>query len=113
MLRAVADLATTPEPPYFAVVFTSMRTRHDDVGYAAMARAMDELARSQPGFLGVDSARGDDRLGITVSYWSSLDAIRTWKQNSEHLAAQRLGRERWYASYTLRVAKIERDYAFP
>lgn len=106
-------LSTTPKPPYFAVVFTSIRTPDDDGGYAAMARAMDELARAQPGFLGIDSARGDDRLGITVSYWSSLDAIRAWKQNADHLGAQRLGRERWYAAYTLRVAKVERDYAFP
>jgi heme-degrading monooxygenase HmoA len=103
-------IARTPEPPYFAVIFTSVRTEGDDGGYAAMAAEMDALARRQPGFLGVESARGDDRLGITVSYWSSEEAILAWKRVADHLGAQRMGRERWYADYTLRVARVERSY---
>lgn len=100
-------IARTPQPPYYAVIFTTKRTEGDN-GYAAMADRMVELAAAQEGFLGIESARED--LGITVSYWASLEAIRAWKQNAEHLQAQRLGRESWYADFTLRVARVERDY---
>jgi len=103
-------IAQTPEPPYFAVIFTSLRTETDESGYAAMAAEMDALARRQPGFLGVESTRGVDRLGITVSYWASEEAILAWKRVADHLGAQRIGRERWYANYTLRVARVERSY---
>ena len=104
--------AATPKPPYFAVIFTSVRTANDDGGYAVAAERMVELARQQPGFLGVESARGADGLGITVSYWTSEDAIRAWQQNAEHLIAQAQGRERWYAQFELRVARVERAYGF-
>lgn len=100
---------TTPPPPYYAVVFSSQRTDGDH-GYAAMADRMVELARQQPGFLGVESARGADGFGITVSYWACEADIAAWKQQTEHLAAQTLGRERWYAQYSLRVARVERAY---
>ncbi|WP_374641625.1 antibiotic biosynthesis monooxygenase [Hydrogenophaga sp.] len=100
---------TTPPPPYYAVVFSSQRTDGDH-GYAAMADRMVELARQQPGFLGVESARGADGFGITVSYWASEADIAAWKQQTEHLMAQTLGRERWYAHYSLRVARVERAY---
>jgi heme-degrading monooxygenase HmoA len=103
-------IARTPEPPYYAVIFTSLRTPADDAGYESAAAEMAELAMRQPGYLGVESARGGDRLGITVSYWASEEAIRAWKLESDHLAVQRLGRERWYAGYTLRVARVERSY---
>ena len=93
---------------YYAVIFTSRRTPEDAEGYAATAQRMDELARAQPGFLGVESARGEDGLGITVSYWESLAAIDAWRKQVEHLAAQSQGRAKWYASYDLRVAKVER-----
>ncbi len=102
-------IATTPAPPYYAVIFTSLRTDIDD-GYAAMAEQMMELAASQPGYLGVESAR--QQLGITVSYWQTVDDIKNWKQVSEHLLAQKLGREKWYASYKTRICLVERDYAF-
>jgi heme-degrading monooxygenase HmoA len=101
------EIATTPEPPYYAVIFSSLRA-DDDEGYAEMAERMLELAASQPGFLGVESAR--EGLGITVSYWTSLEAIRRWKQNAEHLEAQRLGHQRWYAGFRVRVALVEREY---
>ena len=104
-------LAQMPEPPYFAVVFSSTR-REGDHGYGAMADAMEALARSQPGFLGIDSVRDASGVGITVSYWSSLDAIREWKANADHQIAQRLGRERWYRAYTLRICRVERAYGF-
>lgn len=102
-------IATTPKPPYYAVIFTSVRTEGDD-GYAAMAGRMVELAQQQPGFLGVESAR--DGVGITVSYWRDLESIRAWKAHPEHQEAQRLGHERWYASATTRIALVERDYSF-
>ncbi len=102
------NIATTPRPPYYAVIFTNLRTEGDQ-GYAAMAERMVELARQQPGFLGVESAR--DGVGITVSYWRDLESIRAWKAHPEHLEAQRLGHERWYANATTRIALVERDYS--
>jgi len=100
-------IASTPEPPYVAVVFTSLRTDGDH-GYAAMTARMEQLAAEQPGYLGIESAR--DKLGITVSYWVDEDAARAWKQVAEHLVAQRRGREAWYADYRVRVAVVQRDY---
>ena len=99
--------ANTPPPPYYAVIFTSLRTEGDN-GYSEMTDRMVKLAVQQPGFLGVESARED--VGITVSYWESPEAIRNWKMNAEHLFAQKMGREKWYASFKLRVCKVERDY---
>ncbi len=100
-------IATTPAPPYHAVIFSSLRTEVDD-GYADMAEQMVALATRQPGFLGVESAR--EGLGITVSYWESLEAIRHWKAHTDHLLAQKMGREKWYAAYKTRICKVERDY---
>ena len=100
-------IATTPAPPYYAVIFSSLRTEVDD-GYADMAEQMVALATRQPGFLGVESAR--EGLGITVSYWESLEAIRHWKAHTDHLLAQKMGREKWYAAYKTRICKVERDY---
>ncbi|MBW6390127.1 antibiotic biosynthesis monooxygenase family protein [Billgrantia antri] len=102
-------IANTPEPPYYAVIFTSLRTAEDN-GYGLMAERMTELAAQQPGFLGMESAR--EALGVTVSYWDSLEAIQRWKQQVEHREAQRLGRSEWYAAYRVRVARVERDYGF-
>jgi heme-degrading monooxygenase HmoA len=108
-------IATTPEPPYVAVIFTSIRATnadepYDEAGYAATADRMDELAREQDGYLGIESARSSGGLGITVSYWRDEASARAWKGVAEHLAAQRLGRERWYASYRTRVAQVGREY---
>lgn len=102
-------IAQTPAPPYYAVIFTSLRTEGDN-DYAAMAVAMDELAKQQPGYLGIESAR--EGLGITVSYWQDLESIRNWKMNAEHLIAQKYGREKWYTHYKTRICKVERDYGF-
>lgn len=102
-------IAKTPEPPYYAVLFSSIRKDADD-GYSDMAERMISLAQQQPGFLGIESARDD--IGITVSYWTDLEAIKNWKQNMEHREAQKRGRENWYAAYKVRIAKVERDYEF-
>ncbi len=99
----------TPPPPYYAVIFSSARTPGDN-GYGKMAERMVELASRQPGFLGVESARGEDGFGITVSYWESAEAIAAWKANVEHAAAQQLGKSLWYEHYELKVAKVERAY---
>lgn len=100
-------IAKTPSPPYFAVIFTSIKDKND-VGYNEMSHRMMELAAEQPGFLGVDSAR--NKIGITVSYWESELAILNWKKNSEHLLAQQLGKEKWYQSFHVRICKVEREY---
>lgn len=102
-------IAQTPRPPYYAVIFTSCRTEGEN-GYEAMAARMVKLAAEQPGFLGAESLR--DGLGITVSYWRDLDAIRNWKANAEHQEAQRLGKDTWYASFKVRICKVEDDYGF-
>ena len=102
-------IAQTPTPPYYAVIFTSVRTEGDH-GYAAMAERMVELAKQQEGFLGVESARNE--VGITVSYWRDLEAIRRWKENSEHSFAREKGRQEWYQSFKVRISRVERDYGF-
>lgn len=102
--------AATPAPPYYAVIFTSVLTDDTD-GYDAMADRMEVLAAEQAGFLGIESAR-NGRFGITVSYWDSAEAVRAWKRQAEHMAAQKAGRERWYRRYEVRVARVERAYGF-
>ena len=110
---ATEGFAKTPEPPYYAVIFTSQRTEVDNNGYDAMAQAMLALALEQPGCLGAESTRNEDGLGITVAYFVDEGSIRAWQQNARHLVAQRLGKERWYSHYELRVAKVERAYSGP
>lgn len=100
-------IAETPAPPYVAVIFTSVRTDGDH-GYAAMASAMERLAREQPGYLGIEAAR--EGVGITVSYWRDEASAKAWKEVGAHLVAQRRGRESWYRDYRVRVAHVSRDY---
>ena len=100
-------IAKTPKPPYYAVIFTS-HLSNDDNGYAEMAERMEALAAEQPGFLGFETAR--EGVGVSVSYWADLESIKCWKAKAEHREAQRLGHEKWYSSFKVRVAKVERDY---
>lgn len=100
-----------PQPPYYAVIFTSQRTAQQ-AGYGDTAERMAELAAQQPGYLGVESARGEDGLGITVSYWRSLDDIKAWRNQFEHSQARDRGRAEWYQHYSLRIAKVERAYGW-
>lgn len=95
--------------PYYAVIFTSVRTDIEQ-GYAEMADLMVEIAKEQEGFLGVESARSD--VGITVSYWRDLASIQNWKNNLDHLQAQKMGKQKWYESYKVRIALVEREYSF-
>ncbi len=104
------QLAHTPEPPYYAVIFTSRRDMQPDDRYEETAKRMFELATQRPGFLGVDSARED--IGITVCYWSDKSAIAAWKRDAEHALAQHEGRTRWYDAYEIRVARVERAHGF-
>lgn len=102
-------IASTPKPPYFAVIFTSQQ-RDGDAGYAAMADEMESLAKQQPGYLGMESVRDSNGLGITVSYWESEDAIMAWGLHARHQVAQQKGRDEWYEHFITRVCKVERDY---
>ncbi len=106
----MSELSTTPEPPYYAVIFASTTT-DDTLGYAEAAARMIELAAEQPGFLGVDSARSDG-VGITVSYWATEADIVAWKGHAEHTVVRDTGRARWYDAYELRVARVERSYGW-
>jgi len=107
-----AAIAQTPAPPYYAVIFTSLRTEVEH-GYGVTAAQMTALAARQPGFLGVESAHSPGGLGITVSYWASQEAIAGWKAQVDHQAAQQRGRADWYSDYQVRVAKVERAYGRP
>ena len=103
------------KPPYYAVIFTSVKTENAE-GYNEMAELMESLAKKQDGFLGVDSARNEvgssTPLGVTVSYWRDLESIKKWKQNVDHLEAQKKGINSWYKSYKTRIALVEREYSF-
>lgn len=103
--------AKLPEPPYYAVIFSSRRSSEDGDRYGRVADELVELAQNQPGFLGIESVRDTERIGITVSYWRDETSIAAWKQLAVHLAAQRAGREAWYEHYELRVARVERAYS--
>ena len=102
-------LAKTPKTPYYAVVFSTVRTSVEE-GYLETADRMEELAKQQEGYLGIESAR--EEIGITVSYWESLDAILKWKNNTEHTLARKLGKELWYEKYQLKICKVEHEYGF-
>lgn len=108
-MDTLTALAQTPEPPYYAVIFSSQLTS-DLIGYSEMASRMEVLAAEQPGFLGIETAR--ESVGITVSYWQDLESIKKWKANAEHQLAQKLGREKWYSSFKTRICRVERDYGF-
>lgn len=108
----MSDFAPMPDPPYYAVIFANQASG-DVKGYGEMADAMVRLAREQPGFIGVDSTRDAQGYAITVSYWRDEASIRNWRENIRHMAAQKSGMERWYDHYTLRVAKVERQYEGP
>lgn len=102
-------IASTPKPPYYAVIFTSINTTEGS-DYSEIADLMVQLAKKQDGFLGIESARNE--LGITVSYWRDLDSIKKWRENSEHSIARERGRKEWYQSFKTRIALVERDYRF-
>ena len=104
-----SQIAATPVPPYWVVIFTSKRTGGDH-GYGAMAEKMLALAGQQPGFLGLESVRGADGFGLTISYWRDEESIALWKAHTEHQVAQEGGKKTWYADYSVRVGRVERDY---
>ena len=111
-MSAPGGFARTPEPPYYAVIFTSKRTSAKGCGYEAMAERMVDLGSRYEGFLGLESVRGADGVGITVSYWRDEAALIAWKRDTEHEKAQRGGRLAWYERYEVRVARVERAYGF-
>ncbi|WP_347373548.1 antibiotic biosynthesis monooxygenase [Aequorivita sp. Q41] len=97
------------EQSYYAVIFTSVQTENTE-GYAEMAEKMENLAKQQPGFMAIEHARNE--IGITVSYWQTLESIKKWKANLDHMVAQKKGRDQWYSYYKVRICKVEREYAF-
>lgn len=102
-------IAKTPEPPYYTVIFTSTLVEAVD-GYFEMNAKMKELVTKQDGFIGLDGLRAE--IGITVSYWKDLESIKKWKANAEHIAAQNMGKSKWYNTFKIRIAKVEIDYDF-
>ncbi|MFD4672674.1 antibiotic biosynthesis monooxygenase family protein [Lentzea sp. NPDC058450] len=99
------------EPPYYAAIFTTVRTQ-DQTGYAETNARMEELVRDIPGYLGMDHAQNPGGLGITVGYFRDAEALEQWRTDAEHRVAQKRGRADWYESYTLHVAKVERSHGF-
>ncbi|MEN1681776.1 MAG: antibiotic biosynthesis monooxygenase [Planctomycetota bacterium] len=106
-------LAGPYDPPYYAVVFSSIRREIEGEEYGAAAEWMEELASGQPGFLGFESVREPSGFGITVSYWVDLESVSAWGKHADHAGVQRLGRERWYAEYRLRVCRVEEERSGP
>ena len=104
--------ARTPKPPYYAVIFTSRRTAADPEGYDRTADRMVELAATMAGFLGIESARNSEGVGITISYWDSPESIQRWREHAEHRLAQWAGKERWYEHYSIRICRVEKEYGF-
>ena len=111
-MSASTGLARTPQPPYYAVIFTSKRATSEDGGYAVVAQRMVDLGSRYDGFLGIESVRGADGVGITVSYWRDESDLLAWKRDTEHQKAQRGGRAAWYERFEVRIAKVERAYGF-
>ena len=106
-------MSDLPEPPFYAVIFTSAHSGTDADGYQQMAARMEELCRDQPGFLGLRNARNPDGEGITVCYWKTRESVEAWRRNAEHLEAQTLGKDKWYDRYALQVARVEKSYTGP
>ncbi len=100
----------TPQPPYYAVIFTSVRAPGGDAEYNQAAKRMSELAAQQEGFLGMEHAEGEDGARVTVCYWQSAEAVRKWRENAEHREAQKQGKDKWYLRYVVRVCRVEREY---
>ncbi|MCM2417992.1 antibiotic biosynthesis monooxygenase [Streptomyces sp. RKAG293] len=101
-----------PEPPYYAVIITTLPSGEDPEGYADANRRMGPLSAKWPGYLGRESESGPDGRDLLVVYYADAESIASWKADPEHLEVQRLGRERWYASYSVEVARVERAYGF-
>jgi heme-degrading monooxygenase HmoA len=108
--HATAGLARTPDPPYWAVIFTSVRNREPGDQFDETDRRMMALAAQQPGYLGAETASAD--VGITVSYWTDEESIAAWRRNADHEVAQHEGRTRWFDAYELRIARVERAHGF-
>ncbi len=106
------SFAASLDPPYYAVIFSSLRA-DEDSDYETTADRMVELARTMPGYLGIESARDAEGFGITVSYWRDEASIASWRSYSEHVLAQERGKREWYAHYEIRVARVERSYSGP
>lgn len=108
----MSRFAPMPQPPYYAVIFANQASKTPE-GYSEMAAQMQEIAKTMPGYIGIESTRDVDGFAITVSYWESEEAIKGWREQANHQIAKKVGRERWYDHFVLRVAKVERQYKGP
>ncbi|MBT8473702.1 MAG: antibiotic biosynthesis monooxygenase [Marinicaulis sp.] len=106
-----SQFAPMAEPPYYVVIFTNKHNAPDDADYETAGQAMEELAKTMPGYLGFEAARGEDGFGFAISYWESEEAIANWKRQAVHLEMQKRGRSDWYEFYNVRIAKVERAYS--
>lgn len=107
----MSKIAKTPKAPYYAVIFTSIRTLEEN-GYGKVADELMDMVSRQEGFLGAESVRNTEGFGMTISYWDSLDSINKWKKNDPHMKAKELGRKMWYSQYMIRICKVEWDHFF-
>ena len=112
MTHPCPAIASDPESHYYAVIFTSTLSGQDRETYSQIGQRMEDLARDQPGFLGIESTRNAQGLGITISYWKTKQAIQEWKLHAEHVMAREMGRSTWYNHFHVRIAKVEREYSF-
>ena len=108
----MSSMANNLEPPYYAVIFTNSLREQPADGYQDMAEKMCQLAEQQPGYLGFESCRDENDFAISVSYWKDLESITNWKQESEHLVAQKQGVAEWYSEYRVRICRVEREYGW-
>jgi heme-degrading monooxygenase HmoA len=102
-------IVKTPDPPYYTVIFTSVRTEVDE-GYSEMNEALWLDAQKLPGFIGAEAFRDEDRFGVTVLYFKDLETIHEWSKYQKHLRAKEMGKQKWYSDYRVRIAKVEREY---
>ena len=106
-------IARTPEPPYYAVIFTSINAEVDHEEHDRTSQRLVEVAQSYKGFLGIEPARNADGSGVAAIYWTDLDSIRAFSRDPEHRVAKRKGRETWYSHYMIRICRVEREYGNP
>ena len=90
------------------VLFRSRLTPEAANGYGAMAEQMSKLARSSPGFIAEKGFVAEDGERLTVVWWENEETLKQWRNNAEHLIAQKTGREKWYepANIPAAVARL-------
>jgi heme-degrading monooxygenase HmoA len=97
----------------YVVIFRSTRKIDDGQLYLEWSEKMEKLVKSIDGYKQHFGFRdADTREGVTISYFSSLEAISQWKSLADHKTAQQLGRDSFYEEYSVQVCEVLRDYGF-